>query len=143
MMMISNILLAALMVQSAPAPASVPTFADSPAYNYDFTATQKYQMRCGALFAIVAGGQKKGDEVALAYPEMEPDSKEYFVETFVQIVEDTGLTPEQMTKEVYGLVGWYKQREENSSDREADLASDMQKCLPLLKADRFRTASGN
>lgn len=47
-------------------------------------------LRCAAAFAIVANGQKRGDETALAHPPLGERGREFLVRTSARIMDETG-----------------------------------------------------
>ncbi|MXO65172.1 hypothetical protein [Altericroceibacterium endophyticum] len=53
-------------------------------------------LRCSVVFAMIAGGQENGVEEALAYPPMEERGKEYFVRALAQVMQDTGMSRQQI-----------------------------------------------
>ena len=52
-------------------------------------------LRCSAAFALVSFGQSAGDPAALAWPQIDPKGREYFVRTMAKIMEETGMDRDQ------------------------------------------------
>lgn len=48
-------------------------------------------LRCAAAFALVAGGQARGEAEAQRYPPMVPRGREFFVRLSAQLMDDAGL----------------------------------------------------
>lgn len=62
------------------------------------TLEQQAALRCSAAFALVSAGQERGNEVALEYPPLAQRGKEYFVRSMAQVMDDTGMTREQVSR---------------------------------------------
>jgi len=52
-------------------------------------------LRCSAAFALVSYGQAAGDPAALAWPQIDPKGREYFVRTMAKIMDETRLDRDQ------------------------------------------------
>ena len=74
-----------LFVPLAPAVVSAQT---PPALSLEQTST----IRCAAAFALVADGQARGNEAALAYPPMADRGREFFVRASAHLMDQTGMS---------------------------------------------------
>lgn len=63
----------------------------------DLTLEQRMGLRCSAAFAIVAHGQSIGNERAQQYPPLEERGREYFVRVMAKLMDEHGLTREQIS----------------------------------------------
>lgn len=59
---------------------------------------QRAALRCGVAFGLIAKGQAEGDPRAAAYPPMEPRGREFFVRTMAQLMDEEGLTRDQVNR---------------------------------------------
>jgi|SRR5690606_24663265 len=57
---------------------------------------QTMAMRCSIAFALVADWQEAGEAAGEAYPPIEDRGREYFVRTMVRLMDETGLTRDQL-----------------------------------------------
>jgi len=55
-------------------------------------------LRCSAAFALVSYGQANGEAAANAWPEIDPRGREFFVRALAKIIDDTGLTRDQVAQ---------------------------------------------
>ena len=55
------------------------------------TLDQRMSLRCSAAFALIARGQETGDPVALAYPPLGVEAREYFVRAAAKVMDEAGL----------------------------------------------------
>lgn len=79
----------------APPPAPPPTVAAA-APSPQLSLQQQTGLRCAAAFAVVAARQERGDRAAQAWPAMNPRGKEFFVRTGARLMDETGMTREQL-----------------------------------------------
>lgn len=79
---LAPLLLAALALQSAPAPV-----APEPA---PLSQENRALLRCAAAFALVAQGQVAGDPQAKAWPDLSERGREFFVRSMAQLMDETG-----------------------------------------------------
>ena len=77
------------------APLIDPTMPDAAA---PMSLEQQAALRCSAAFALVSAGQERGNEAALAYPPLGERGKEFFVRSMAQVMDDTGMTREQVSR---------------------------------------------
>ena len=85
---------------------------------------QRMLLRCSATFAIVADRQQRGEGWALAYPAMAEVGREFFVRASAKVMDDTGMTREQ--------VAVHLQTEAEDIWQTQAIAKMMPVCLPLL-----------
>ena len=111
--------LAALLVAAPLAAQDVPAV--------QLSLEQRMLLRCSAAFAMVAHGQDIGNAEALEYPPMEERGREFFVRASARIMDETGMTIEQLTTvlEAEAQDLWDNQQ----------LDQMMPVCLPLLPAE--------
>lgn len=105
------------------APLVDPTVTDAPP---PVSLEQEAALRCSAAFALVSAGQERGNEEALQFPPLAERGKEYFVRSMAQVMDDTGMTREQVS----ALVG--AKAQQLWDDGEVEDA--MPACLLLLDA---------
>lgn len=55
-------------------------------------------LRCSAAFALVSYGQANGEEASMAWPAIDPKGREFFVRALAKIIDDTGMTREQVSQ---------------------------------------------
>lgn len=125
--MLKTLLTLALMGAALPAsaqPADTGEEAALPPLNLQ----QQASLRCGVTFGLVAGGQERGEENALAYPPMEPRGREFFIRTTAQLMDEAGLTREQVQAMVMIQLEALDAMGENA------VAETMPACLSLLDA---------
>ena len=87
---------------------------------------QQAALRCSAAFALVAAGQDRGNVAALEYPPLGQRGKEFFVRSMAQVMDDTGMTREQVSR----LVGQSAQELRDGNG----IGDAMPACLLLLDA---------
>ena len=78
--------------QTAPATSAAP----APALSLE----QQMTLRCAAAFAVVSYGQGNGNADALRYPDLGVTGREYFVRALARLMDDTGMTREQVAQQV-------------------------------------------
>ena len=92
--MIHHLLATALLAVSyQPAPARL-------AQTETAQMTQEHSalLRCSAAFALVSYGQANGDEASMAWPPIDPEGREFFVRALAKIIDETGMTREQVSQ---------------------------------------------
>lgn len=85
---------------------------------------QQASLRCGAAFAVIAIRQDRGDAAVKGWPAMHPRGKEFFVRAGARLMDETGLTREQL--------GTLFAAEAEAFKDEKKLAEAMPGCLLLL-----------
>ena len=98
-----------------------------------FTLEQRMQMRCSAVFAIIAGEQQRGVPAALAFPALGERGREYFARTGARLMDDLELSREQAEASMRAEAEAVQQAAAAAPDRAAYLASLMQPCLAALE----------
>lgn len=92
------------------------------------TMEQQTALRCGVTFGMVAGAQEIGDGQAMTYPPMEPRGKEFFVRTMARLMDEQGLTREQIARLALAEVN------EMKTGGMARVKEIMPACLLMLEA---------
>ncbi|OGS54013.1 MAG: hypothetical protein A3J40_01430 [Erythrobacter sp. RIFCSPHIGHO2_12_FULL_63_10] len=82
-------------------------------------------LRCSAAFALVAHGQSAGDEKALAWPQLHPRGREFFVRALAQLIDQTGLDREGVAQLARDEVAGLQER--------GDVDQIMPACLVMLE----------
>lgn len=83
-------------------------------------------LRCAAAFAIIARAQEGGDEAARKWPEVGERGREFFVRALAQVMENTGLDREGISR----AAGVAAQKIQESGE----LDKIMPACLVMLEA---------
>lgn len=76
-----------LALQAAPATTATPAL----------SLDQRTALRCAVAFALTAEAQARGDAAATALPPMAERGREYFVRVSAKLMDDLGLTREQIS----------------------------------------------
>lgn len=92
--MIQTLLAATLLLVSAQSPQSEQTQPPAVQLMQEHAAL----LRCSAAFALVSYGQANGEATANAWPVIDPRGREFFVRSLAKIIDDTGLTREQLSQ---------------------------------------------
>lgn len=90
-----HILLPLAMMQAAPVSAQ-PARAQSDLKEPVVSLEQQTSLRCSAAFAIVAAEQGAEVSSAQSYPAMEARGKEFFVRSMARVMDDAGLSRDQV-----------------------------------------------
>ncbi|WP_164115657.1 hypothetical protein [Sphingorhabdus sp. Alg239-R122] len=98
------------------------------------TDIHRRDMRCAAVFAIVASEQGRGVQSALEYPALGKRGKAYFADIGQRIVEQTGQPREAVQQEWVDVAEQLQKEARESNDPTAAVAANMGTCLPLLDA---------
>lgn len=117
-------------LQSAPAASAETESASLPAITSldELPLQESAGMRCSVAFAIVGRWQKQGDARGGDYPDMEAEGgKEFFVRSFVPLMEEREMTPDQLSELVLHEID-----ELSGSEGEAQVVAMMPACL-LMK----------
>ncbi len=99
-----------------------------------FTDTHRRDMRCAAIFAIVASEQARGEKSALAYPALGKRGRVYFADVGERVVAETGQPREAVQQEFVAIAASLQENAANRASPEAAVSEYMSKCLPLLDA---------
>jgi len=100
----------------------------------DMSLEQRMQLRCSAAFAIVANEQQRGIASARAYPPLGERGKEYFVRAGARLIDELGLSREQLQALLKTEVEALQARAMEAGDPAAFVDSVMQPCLTALEA---------
>ena len=114
-----------------PALLAVPAAAQAP---LALTPAQTMLLRCSAAFAIVAGDQARGDPTASAYPPLRERGREYFVRASAQLMDELGLTREQLAARMNAEAAAQQRAKASATDPRAYTDGVMQPCLAGLEA---------
>lgn len=92
----------------------------------DLSQSSKALLSCSAAFAIVSHGQSNGNEAALQWPKLEERGREFFVRSLAQLMDETGLDRDGISK----LVSAEAQRLWDKDEIEAVMPA----CLVMLES---------
>lgn len=95
---------------------------------------QRMQVRCSAVFALVAGEQRRGVAAALAYPPLGERGKEYFARAGARLMDELRLSREQVEATLRGEAETLRAQSVQAADRAAFVDGVMQPCLIALDA---------
>lgn len=95
---------------------------------------QSMQLRCSAAFGIIASEQARGADSAKDYPPLGERGKEFFVRSAAKMMDDLGLTREQIRQLLNAEVARLQQDAMRSGDPSGYFDSVMQPCLIALEA---------
>lgn len=91
-------------------------------------------LRCSAAFAVIASEQQRGIATADTYPPLQKRGKEFFVRAGASLMDELGLTREQVRTALTQEVGRL-QAETMASDKSGTaVAAIMEPCLQQLAA---------
>ena len=99
-----------------------------------FTLEQRMQLRCSAVFALVAGEQQRGVISAAAYPPLAERGREYFARTGAALMDDLKLPREQVEARMRAEAAALQKEASEAPDRAAYIDSLMRPCLSALEA---------
>ncbi len=117
----------AALLLALPVPALAQPAQDAPAApNLDL------QVRCAALFALVAGEQQRKVLGADRFPPLGERGKAFFVATGVRLIEERGLPREAIRPLFSNEVGALQAEFAKAPDPAAHADAQMALCLPLL-----------
>lgn len=108
------------MAQVAPSPA--------------LTLEQAMLLRCSAAFAVVADEQRRGVAEAQAFPPLGERGREYFVRSAARLMDELGLTSEQVGGMIRAEVERLQQGSIEADDSAEFVDGVMQPCLAALEA---------
>jgi hypothetical protein len=104
--------------------------ASAPQLNSD----QELLLRCSAVFGIIASDQARGIESARAYPPLAVRGREYFVRAGARLIDELGLTDEQVRAMVNQEVQTLQAQSAAAADPAIYVDTIMQACLVSLEA---------
>lgn len=120
---------------SAQTPAPPPAPAPSPPDLSKLTSEHRAALKCSAAFAIVASEQQRGLDSALAWPPLAFRGKEYFVRSSARVMDEAGLTQEQVRDLLVADVAALQQQATRTGDPDGTVNAVMKPCLSLLDAE--------
>jgi hypothetical protein len=94
--------------------------------------SQKRDLTCVAVLAIVASEQERGIESALAYPLLSERGATYAGLVGERIMADTGRSREQVREEMLAAVAAQQALAKDATDPDDLVRNEMATCLPLL-----------
>ncbi len=115
--------LAAVSLAPAALAQSAPLLTDEP----ELTLQQQTTVRCGTAFALANVAQELDEAWAADFPEIGERGREYFVRSSAQLMDDTGMTREQVEM-------LYMQEASAMGADTARIVEIMPACLSLLDA---------
>ena len=124
-----TLLATALVMQAAPmqAPQAPPLIDPTvPAEPVELTLPQQTSMRCSAAFAVVVRERNAKRKTYPDYPDLDTRGKEFFVQSLAQVMDETGMGRDTVTKLVMDNVEYLSEP--------AALDDIMPGCLLLLDA---------
>ncbi len=122
--MLMNIIPLLMLVLSQPA-ASQPV---------PLNETQRRDLSCVAVLAIIASEQQRGGESALAFPLLAERGATYAGLVGQQIMDDTGRTREQVREDILAAVSARQALAQDAADPDEVVRREMATCLPVLDA---------
>ncbi|WP_338466969.1 hypothetical protein RXV95_15770 [Novosphingobium sp. ZN18A2] len=117
-----------------PLPAAAQQAAPPPPDLSKLTLEHRAALKCAAVFAIVASEQQRGVESALEWPPLGWRGKEYFVRTSARVIDEAGLTKEQVRDLLVADVAAFQKQAVDSHDPDGTVKAAMKPCLTLLDA---------
>lgn len=121
-----RILLAVLVLGAA-----LPAVAETPPAP-SLSLEQKMQLRCGAMFAIVADEQRRGVAEALDFPPLGERGREYFVRTGALLMDAHDLSRDQIDELARAEVQSLQAQSMQAPNPDAFVQSVMEPCLLAL-----------
>lgn len=99
----------------------------------ELTDIQQRDLRCAAAIAIVASEQERGVESALDYPPLAERGKRYFADVGERVMQETGMTREQVREVLEQDVEQLQREAVESADPRGTVEAVMGPCLELLE----------
>lgn len=93
------------------------------------SAQSKALLRCSAAFAMVTRGQEAGNEAALKWPKLDQRGREFFVRSLAQLMDETGLDREGISRLVSA--------EAQSLWDNQEIDAIMPSCLVMLESSKI------
>lgn len=93
---------------------------------------QETALRCSATFAKVASDQVRKVPGADRYPALGTRGREYFVRTAARLMDDAGMTREQVTALLKARFDEVQTRAARTADPVGTVAAAARACMPLL-----------
>lgn len=91
------------------------------------------QVRCSALFAIVAADQKVKKPGADRFPNMEGIGRDFFISTGLRLIEERKLPPESLKDFYMARIGVIKSDHAKTADPARAMDTDMAACLKMAE----------
>lgn len=96
------------------------------------TATQKQDLRCSAAFAIIASEQERRVPWAQEWPRLSVRGKDFFTETGLSLIRESGRTREQVSALMVAEVTALQDAAAGTADPNAIVDAIRQPCLERL-----------
>ena len=119
------LLLAAVPAAAQPAPAPAPD---------RLSAEQHLALRCAATFAVAASDQARGIAGSSQWPVPGPRGREYFVRTMARLMDETGMTREQVRDAALADVAALRADTLKQANPAKALGERIAACIPLRDA---------
>ncbi len=96
--------------------------------------SQRRDLSCVAVLAIIASEQERGVESAFDYPLLAERGATYAGLVGKRIMDETGRTKEQVREDILAALAAEQKLGKNAADPDAVVRREMTTCLPLLDA---------
>lgn len=93
---------------------------------------QKADVRCAVAFAIVAGGQQRGEASALGYPLLEERGRKFFADLGGRLIRDLDATPQQVQLVLESEARAFQDAAQETNDPNGTVDAVMEPCLTRL-----------
>lgn len=101
----------------------------TPATVQPLSLEQAAALRCAAALAVTANLQENGVAMAGQYPPLGERGREFFVRTMAKLIDDTGLSREEISAKLSDEARGFQDREK--------LSATMPACLLMLETARL------
>jgi hypothetical protein len=95
---------------------------------------QKADVRCAVAFAIVAGGQERGETSSLAYPLIGARGRTFFADLGQRLIKDLKATPQQVQLLLESEARAFQIAAQETNDPNGTVDAVMKPCLSRLDA---------
>ncbi|WP_438728185.1 hypothetical protein ACR9YC_12590 [Parasphingorhabdus sp. DH2-15] len=95
---------------------------------------QKADVKCAVAFAIVAGGQERGEASALAYPLLGERGRTFFADLGQRLIKDLDATPQQVQLVLESEARALQEDALETNDPNGTVDAIMEPCLSRLDA---------
>jgi hypothetical protein len=95
---------------------------------------QKADVRCAVAFAIVAGGQERGEASSLAYPLLGARGRTFFADLGQKLIKDLKATPQQVQLLLESEARAFQIAAQETNDPNGTVDAVMEPCLSRLDA---------
>lgn len=95
---------------------------------------QKADVKCAVAFAIVAGGQERGEASALAYPLLAARGRTFFADLGQRLIKDLNTTPQKVQLLLENEARAFQNAAKETNDPNGTVDAIMPPCLSRLDA---------